>query len=321
MQTDIQNEVRRVLAEEAEALNTIALHSAHAIAHAAELLARSEFIAVSGVGKSGLVGAKIAATLSSTGSKAVVLHPTDALHGDIGLVDHRFAALLLSHSGASSELLQLVPALRRRGVPVVAITNNSESPLGKLSDVAIPTLVRREACPLRLAPTTSTTAALAVGDALAAGIMILKGITAADFASSHPMGQLGRNLTVTVNEVMHSGDNLPVVRPQQPFREALIESTKKSLGCVCVVNSDGVFSGIITDGDVRRILERHEDIRDLLTGSVMTQNPIAVRSGALLGEALSLMEKREKPIGVLPVVSDSGKLQGVVRIHDIIRAG
>lgn len=314
-------EGKRVLQEEIDALHyTLSLLDKRFI-DAVETLASSNKVIVSGIGKSGLIGQKIVATLVSTGTRAVFLHPVEALHGDIGIVEDGDSTIFLSKSGNTAELLKLMPFLKSRRVPVVGILGALGSPIANLATVVLDASVQREACPLRAAPMSSTTVALALGDALAAALMKRRNFTIGQFASFHPLGQLGRNISLCVAELMHKETRLPAVGPSASFREALIEMSAKNLGCVCVLDSNNRLMGIITDGDVRRILQQHEDITPLLVGDICTRAPITVTPDTLVGEALSLMENREQQISVLPVVDDSARCVGVVRVHDIVRVG
>lgn len=313
-------EARRILRIEASAIVHLAERIGEGFARAIELLQRARLIAVSGIGKSGIIAQKIASTLSSVGSPALFLHPVEALHGDIGVLSDRDVAIVLSRSGTTAELVALVPYLKQRGVPIIAITGSSNGYIASAADVALDAHVEREACPWDAVPSASTTAALALGDALALVLMQAKGFTISDYALSHPMGQLGRNLTLRVSDVMAKGDAIPRIAPSASLREAIIEISRKGLGCVCVLNSGGTLCGIITDGDVRRSLERFEDIRPITAADMMTPNPITIHPEALLGEALATMERRERQIGVLPVVGPAGECLGVIRIHDIVRS-
>lgn len=287
---------------------------------AVELILSARKIIVSGIGKSGIIGRKIAGTFLSIGLPSVFMHSVDALHGDIGIVSEGDLAILLSKSGSTEELVQLVPFLKNRGAKIISIVGNEHSFLAKQSDVTIFAQVEREACPLNIVPTSSAMVALAVGDALAACIMKIKNLTVEDFARQHPLGQLGRNLILRVEDVMHKGENLPLIAPNSTFRQAVIEITNKKLGCVCVVENSNKLVGIITDGDVRRTLQRFENIDSLKVRDVMTKNPVKIHYSALLGEALSLMEQRESQINVLPVVDENETCIGVIRLHDIVRS-
>ncbi len=287
---------------------------------AVELILSARKIIVTGIGKSGIIGRKIAGTFLSIGLPCVFMHSVDALHGDIGIVSGGDLAILLSKSGSTEELVQLVPFLKNRGAKIISIVGNEHSFLAKESDVTILARVEREACPLNIVPTSSAMVALAVGDALAACIMKVKHLTIEDFARQHPLGQLGRNIILRVEDVMHKNDNLPLIHPENTFREAVIEITNKKLGCVCVVENGNKLVGLITDGDVRRALQKFENIDKLKVKDVMTPNPITIHYSALLGEALSLMEQRESQINVLPVVDENNVCIGVIRLHDIVRS-
>lgn len=286
---------------------------------AVRLLADSKKIIVTGVGKSGLIAAKIAATLSSLGSPALFMHPVDALHGDLGIAQKGDAALVLSKSGSTAELVALVPYIKASDIKIVSILGNTNSVIAEYSDVVIDGSVEREACPFNLAPTSSTTVALALGDALAIACALDKGFTHTDFSKLHPNGQLGRNLTLRVSDVMHSKEHLPLAQDSSTFREAIIEITLKGLGCVCIVNEMQELKGIITDGDIRRTLQKYEDLRGLTAKDAMTKNPISVPPNLFLGEALSIMENRPSQISVLPVVDTNNKCVGIIRIHDIVK--
>ncbi|MCX7930487.1 MAG: KpsF/GutQ family sugar-phosphate isomerase [Chlorobi bacterium] len=312
-------EARRILRVEAESVSRLAEQLDDHFLRAIELLCGARLIAVSGIGKSGIVAQKIAATLSSVGAPAIFLHPVEALHGDIGVLSSQDVAIVLSRSGTTQELVQLLPFLKQRGVAVIGILGNTNSYLADAVDVVLDVRVEREACPWDTVPSASTTAALAIGDALALVLMQVKHYTITDYAHSHPMGQLGRNLTLRVSDVMVRGDRIPIVEPHSTFRDAIIEISRKGLGCVCVVDQRRLV-GIITDGDVRRTLERYEDIRSIYTADVMTPNPVTTMPDTLLGEALATMERRDRQIGVLPVVTEDRECIGIVRIHDIIRS-
>ncbi|MCX7880807.1 MAG: KpsF/GutQ family sugar-phosphate isomerase [Ignavibacteria bacterium] len=287
---------------------------------AIELILSAKKIVVSGIGKSAIVGRKIASTLLSIGFPSVFMHSVDALHGDIGIVGEGDLVILLSKSGSTDEIIQLVPYLKNRGAKIVSIVGEENSYLSRESDVAILAKITREACPLNIVPTSSAIVSLAIGDALAVCLMKIKGITIEDFARQHPLGQIGRNIILRVADVMHKGNNLPLIGENGNFRDAVIEITNKKLGCVCVVDSENVLKGIITDGDVRRTLQKYSEINGLRVSDVMTRNPVKVSPFALLGEALSLMERRESQINVLPVVDENNRCIGVIRLHDIVRS-
>ncbi|HYF03108.1 MAG TPA: KpsF/GutQ family sugar-phosphate isomerase [Patescibacteria group bacterium] len=314
------SEAKRVINEEKEALDNAARQLDESIVKAALALTAARKILVCGIGKSGLIGRKIAATFSSIGAPAVFMHPLEALHGDIGIAETGDIALFLSKSGNTKELLEIIPFLKKKGIGIILFAGKLDSPLSRNVDIVINASVEKEACPLNVAPMSSTTVALALGDALAACIMLLKKVQLQDFAERHPLGQLGRNLTLRVRDVMHSGRDLPQVFLEATFREAVIEISAKGLGCVAVID-EKKLSGIITDGDVRRALQKYDDIRFLKAKDVMTAGPISVSPDLLLGEALAIMEAREQQISVLPVINEEQKYLGIIRIHDIIRSG
>lgn len=284
-------------------------------------IAEAHKVIVSGVGKSGIIGRKIAATLSSIGIPSLFVHPVDALHGDIGVVSSGDVVIMLSKSGSTEELCRLLPYLKSRKVHTISIVGNLESELAKESDIVINAFVTREACPLNIVPTTSTLVALTIGDALAVCVMKLKNISIEDFSKQHPLGQIGRNITLRVNDVFHHGDAFPFINEGVSFKEAIIEIGKKGLGCVCIIDSDMNLKGIITDGDVRRALHDHNDLSELDISHIMTKEPITVTENALLREALDIMEKRSSQISVLPVLNKARKCSGVIRLHDIVRVG
>ncbi len=317
---EILNEAQRILQIEADAVAALAIRIDERFLHAIELLHGARLVAVSGIGKSGIIAQKIASTLSSVGTPAIFLHPVEALHGDIGVLSPRDVAIILSRSGTTQELVNLVPFLKQRSIPVIGILGSRNGYLASVADVVLDASIEREACPWDTVPSASTTAALALGDALALVLMQVKKFSISDYARSHPMGQLGRNLTLRVRDVMATGEAIPLVRPTASFRDAIIEISRKGLGCVCVTDQHGVLVGILTDGDVRRTLERYEDIRSVSVADVMTRNPITITPDALLGEALATMERRQRQIGVLPVVDADGICVGVLRVHDVVRS-
>ncbi len=284
---------------------------------AVNLIASCNKIIVSGIGKSGIIGQKIAATLSSTGTSAVFLHPVEALHGDIGMVQKGDVAILLSKSGNTSELVQLIPYLKMRAANIISIVGSANSFLARNSDAILNASVEREACPYNLAPTTSTTVSLALGDALAVCLMKVKNITLDDFSRLHPLGQIGRTVTLSVKDVMHHINDIATISHNKKFHEALIEMSRKPLGCICVIDKEGTLDGILTDGDIRRVLQKHDNYKELVIGNIMTKSPITINDSAPLVEALALMENRAMQISVLPVVKDR-KLIGLIRIHDIV---
>jgi arabinose-5-phosphate isomerase len=275
-------------------------------------------IVVLGMGKSGHVGGKLAATLASTGSPAFFVHPGEASHGDLGMITSRDVVLALSKSGETDEILTILPIIRRLGVPLVVLTGNTASTLGREADVALDVSVAKEACPLGLAPTSSTTAALAMGDALAVALLESRGFTAEDFARSHPAGSLGRRLLLHVGDIMHTGEQVPRVPHGTPLSEALMEMSHKGQGMTAIVDTEGRVDGIYTDGDLRRTLDRGIDIRDVPVDQVMTRNCRTVGPGMLAAESLQFMEANK--INGLLVVDEEGRLIGSLNMHDLLRA-
>lgn len=313
--------VRRTLAIEAEALRAARGAVDADYAKAIALLARCRGkVVVTGVGKSGLVAQKIAATFSSTGTPALYLHPAEALHGDVGLVERRDLVVAIGKSGESSELSALLPVLRRIGVKVIAITAAPRSTLGKAAAAVLRTPVAREACPLDLAPTASTTAAMAVGDALAVALMEKRGFTKERFALNHPAGQLGRRLTLRVSDAMRAGRDLPAVRASATLKSLIAEMTSKHAGAACVVDMKGKLVGLVTDNDLRRAFESG-GISGRTAADVMNRRPTSIRADRMAIEAVELMSDRERPFSVLPVVDARGRAVGLVQVHDLRKLG
>jgi arabinose-5-phosphate isomerase len=319
-------QVRALLRMEADAVaRTAARLEAQAVEGAVRLLAecRGKVVAV-GVGKSGHIAQKVAATLTSTGTPAVFLHPSDALHGGMGIVNvGEDVVLAFSNSGETPELLELLPYLQHRRARVVAIVGNMGSTLARRADVALDASVEQEACPLNLAPTTSTTVALAVGDALAMTLMGVKRLTPEDFALNHPGGRLGKRLTLKVADLMHSGEGNPQVGASASLLEVAQAISSGGLGAVSVVDEAGLLEGVVTDGDLRRTLQNMNlaDLSALTAGDVMTRTPVVVAPDLLAHAALQLMENRPRQIAVLPVVDGEGRSVGLLRLHDIVRSG
>ncbi len=311
---------RQVLHIEAGAVNALAdrLDENFATAVALILASRGRVV-VSGMGKSGHVARKIAATLASTGTPAYFVHPAEASHGDLGMIAHDDVVLALSNSGESAELTAILPLIKRRGAKLIAMTGNTASTLAQEADVHLYAGVDKEACPLNLAPTASTTAALALGDALAVALLDARGFSADDFARTHPGGSLGRRLLVHVRDVMHTGDALPSVSADAPLKEALLEMTHKGLGMTAVVDAAGRVAGVFTDGDLRRALERPLDIHTTGISHLMTQNPKTIAADRLAVEAVDSMQTHH--INGLLVVDDSHKLVGALNMHDLLKAG
>ncbi len=280
-------------------------------------------IVISGVGKSGIVAKKIAATLTSIGTAAVFLHPCDALHGDLGIVTSADVALLLSNSGETQELVEMVPHLKRRQVPILAVLGNLKSTLAKQADVILDATVDREVCPLNLAPTTSTTVALAIGDALAMALMQARGITPEDFAVNHPAGRLGKRLTLKVGDLMLGGLEHPFLNPSATWVEVVSSITHGGAGAVNIVDSNHQLLGLITDGDLRRWMQKFlsHNLETLTAEKIMTQDPVVVTTDTLAYDALKLMENRQSQISVLPVVDQTNHAIGLIRLHDLLRNG
>ncbi|HEY3824815.1 MAG TPA: KpsF/GutQ family sugar-phosphate isomerase [Bryobacteraceae bacterium] len=276
-------------------------------------------IVVTGLGKSGFVAQKLAATMCSTGTPAVFLHPVDALHGDVGIYASGDPTIILSKSGTTLELLRLIPVLRDLNSPLIGIIGNLTSPLAREMDVLLDASVRAEADPYNLAPTASTAVATALGDALALAIRHARNHTPEDFAQLHPAGQLGRNLRVTVRQVMHGADEVAWAAPGSSMKQVIIAMNRYPLGAACVKNDDGELQGLITDGDLRRTLQNHDDIREVNAADLMTRRPVTVSADATLHDALRLMEDRPSQISVLPVV-DGNRCIGLLRLHDLYQA-
>jgi arabinose-5-phosphate isomerase len=278
-----------------------------------------------GVGKSGIIAQKIAATMTSSGTAAVYLHPSDALHGGLGIVTADDVVILLSNSGETDELIELLPYLKRRQVPLIAIVGNVKSSMAQRADAVIDASVDQEACPLNLAPTASTTVALAIGDALAMTLMQAKGLTESDFASNHPAGQLGKRLTLRVADLMHTGAENPTVGTDAAWMEIISAITHYGLGAVNVIDDHGRLTGIITDGDLRRSLQRigarEVAFANIRCDDLMTRDPVVTNAEMLAFDALRLMEDRPSQINVLPVVNVDGTCVGLIRLHDIVRSG
>jgi arabinose-5-phosphate isomerase len=277
-------------------------------------------VIVTGVGKSGVIAQKIAATMTSTGTVAVFVHPSDALHGSLGVITKGDVVIALSNSGETEELLTILPTLKQREISIIAIVGNLNSNLARYSEVILDASVDQEACPLNLAPTTSTTVALALGDALAIALMQKKNLTAQDFALNHPAGRLGKRLTLKVVDLMHES---PKVTLQSNWLEIVKALSKHALGAVNVVDDEGILLGIVTDGDLRRTIEQTQgkNLDKLNCEIMMTKNPIVATPNMLAYDALRLMENRPRQIAVLPVVDEKGSSVGLLRLHDIVRSG
>lgn len=283
------------------------------------ILAGTGRIIVTGMGKSGHIGKKIAATLASTGTPSFFVHPGEANHGDLGMITKDDIVLAISYSGSSNEILTLLPLLKRTGIKIISMTGNPQSILAEVAEVHLNISVETEACPLDLAPTSSTTATLVMGDALAIALLEARGFTAEDFAFSHPGGALGRKLLLRLSEIMHTGDEIPKVSPQTPLLDALMVMSSKGFGMTTVMDTHGNLLGIYTDGDLRRSIDKGIDIRNAIVGDLMNRNPKMLRENMLAAEALKIME--DSKINVLLVSNEQNELAGVVKINDILRAG
>lgn len=320
----------KVLDLEAEAIHqasarfsAIAGGPAHPVSAAltaiSECLDRGGRVVVTGVGKSGKIAQKISATLSSTGTPSLYLHPTEGLHGDLGMITASDLVLALSHTGNTDELLRLLPAIRSLGVKVIGLGGNSASQLGQAADIWLDSAVEQEACPHNLAPTSSTTLALAMGDALAVALMQMRGFDARSFARNHPGGSLGRRLNLKVSDVLHGLSEVPTLPPEAPVDEVLDASSRRNLGAVLIVDTQNHLLGIITDGDLRRALKHREKFFALKARELMTAKPVCISPDALAFDALEKMENRPSQIKELPVVDSSNRVIGLVRIHDLLK--
>jgi len=309
-----------VIAIEARAVSDLAARVDHNFVRACELLLACEGrIVVLGMGKSGHIGGKLAATLASTGSPAFFVHPGEASHGDLGMITEKDVVMALSNSGETEELLVILPIIKRLGVPLVALTGNPQSTLARMADAHIDVSVAQEACPLDLAPTASTTAALVMGDALAIALLEARGFTHEDFARSHPGGRLGRRLLLLIDDVMRTGEDVPVVAPGTLLSEALVEVTRKGLGMTAIVDPQRRLLGIFTDGDLRRTMDQGVDVHTTPVQDVMTRHAKTATRGMLAAEALQIMESSK--INGLMVVDEGGLLIGALNMHDLLRAG
>jgi arabinose-5-phosphate isomerase len=311
---------RRVLQIEAEAILALVPKLDERFVAAVRLLrACAGRVIVTGMGKSGLIGRKIAATLASTGTPAYFLHPAEGVHGDLGMLARGDVLLALSHSGETDELLAILPGVKRLGVPIVLLTGRPDGALARVCEVVLDVAVPQEACPMNLAPTSSTTAALALGDALAMALLDLRGLKAEDYAELHPRGALGWRSLVRVSDLMHTGDAVPVVAADALLKDAVEEMTQKRLGMTTVVDRDGRLAGVITDGDLRRLMRHGEPVGTQRAAEIATRTPKTIAADAMAAQALDLMES-SGPITSLVVVDEAGRPAGVIHLHDILRA-
>jgi arabinose-5-phosphate isomerase len=319
---DILREIERVLNIEIEGLESVRSNLTEDFVRAVEVLASSNgHVYVTGVGKSGIIANKIAATLRSTGTLATYLPASEALHGDIGVVRSGDVVLSIGKSGETSELNLLLTILKRNGATIISLTSNPESAMAGLSDIVLDLKIAREACHLNLAPTTSTTASLAVGDAIAVTLMKMKGLSEDDFARHHPGGQIGRRLLLKVADVMRKGAANPVISVNAGIKEMLAKITSYHVGAIAVIDDTGKMLGLVTDYDIRRVLESEQNIFTLAIPDIMCQTPAVIRADEKAVLALETMRNRHKPTAILPVVDSTGNAIGMVHLHDLISAG
>lgn len=310
----------KVLKTEISALNRLLPHIDQRFVEAVKLLEQCEGrVVVTGMGKSGIIGRKISATLASTGAPSFYLHPAEGLHGDIGMISRGDVILAISNSGETEELLKILPSIKRLGLSLISMTGNLRSTLARESDVTLDVSVLEEAGAMGIVPTSSTTAALAMGDALAVALFELRGIREEDFAFLHPGGNLGKRLLVRVKEVMHLMPQIPIVQEGSSLKEALFEMTRKKMGMTTVTHASGQLTGVITDGDLRRLLEKEEKIFEKKAREVMTRHPKVIQENELAAKAIQIMEKHA--ITVLPVLNEKDQLTGVVHLHDLLKIG
>jgi arabinose-5-phosphate isomerase len=310
---------RAVIETESQALSLLTGRIGDSFYNACELILTCEGrVIVTGMGKSGHIGKKIAATLASTGTPSFYVHPGEAGHGDSGMITVDDIVVALSNSGETEEIISLLPIIKRLGIKLITLCGNADSTLGKSTDVFIDTSVEKEACPLGLAPTTSTTAALAMGDAIAVALLETRGFSKEDFAKSHPGGVIGRRLLLRVIDIMHKDDEIPVVDPDTILSDALLVMSKKGLGVTIITGSEKNILGVFTDGDIRRALDNNVDIKSAPVSNYMTRNCKFINSNALAAEALKMM--KDFKINALPVTDDNDTLTGVLNMHDLLRA-
>lgn len=309
---------RQAMMAEAAAIKLAAKRLDNSFEDALDVILKSKGkLIVCGIGKSGRIGTKLAATLSSCGVSAVFLHAAEAIHGDLGVYQPGDPTIVLSKSGSTAEVLRLMPMFKKFESPVIAIIGNVDSPIATSADIVLDGSVEREADPLNLMPTSSSTVSLAIGDALAAALVQARKFTEKDFATYHPGGQLGRNLLLTVRDVMHTIDQVACAKAGETLREVVIRMTKFPLGGACIVDDNNCLAGLVTDGDIRRLLSREGDILSLQVGDCMTKSPIFTRLSTSLGDAVRLMEDRSSQVSILPVLADKGgRLNGLLRLHD-----
>lgn len=317
---NIKNMVKQVINKEIKALSDFSRRIKNDFTVAVNILKRcAGKVIIIGIGKSGIIGQKISATLSSTGTPSIYLHPVEAAHGDIGVISKKDVIIIISQSGETEEITDLLPSLRAFKIPVIAITGNKNSTLSKNATCMIDSYVKEEACPMGLAPTSSSIVQLAIGDALAIALLKLKKFKKEDFAKLHPGGTLGKRLTLRVKDIMHTGDELPIVKKYIILKDALITMTRKRFGCIAVVDEKNRLCGIFTDGDLRRLIEKNDNPFSLKISLIMISKPKTVKAEELVVNALNLMEKYK--ITVLLVVDKKKRLIGIIHLHDILSAG
>lgn len=320
MKADIIEKAKEVIRIEGEAVETLAARIDASFVRAVELILDCQGkVIITGMGKSGLIGQKIASTLASTGTPAMFLHPAEGIHGDLGMVGGKDLVLAISNSGETAEINSLLPVLKKIGLKIISLVGDKGSYLARESDIYLDVSVAREACPLGLAPTASTTAALVMGDALAVALLDRRGFTHEDFAFLHPGGSLGRRLMLKIEDIMITGERIPVVSEDVTMEEALLEITEKRLGFTIVVSQEGRLVGIITDGDVRRIVQAHRDFYQQRVKEVMSKNPKTIEPDRYAVEAVEMMEKHE--ITSLVIVDEAKKPAGIVHLHDLLGRG
>ncbi len=322
-QNQVIQQAQDVLRLEAKAIERVALRLNTEFANAIALILNIKGrVILTGMGKPGYIAQKIAATLMSTGTPAYYLHPAEGIHGDLGMITQHDIVVALSNSGETAEIINILPTISRIGAPIIAICGNHSSTLAKYAAITLDASVEQEACPLGLAPTTSTTVALAIGDALAVALMTAREFTANDFAIYHPGGSLGKRLLLTVEQIMHSGENNPVVSEEQTVSNALFTITERGIGATSVVDNQGKLLGIITDGDIRRALEKGYAFLDKKVTDIMTKQPMTITATKLASEALFVMEQHKpKPITVLPVIDEQNHAIGMLHLTDLLRHG
>ncbi len=317
---DYLSTARRTIELERDAVSDLLNHLNGDFTRACDLLLACEGrVIVTGMGKSGHIGNKIAATLASTGTPAFFVHPGEASHGDMGMITSKDVVIALSNSGETAEVVTILPLIKRMNAPLISITANPNSTMAQASDASLHIGVEREACPLGLAPTSSTTAQLVMGDALAIALLEARGFSAEDFAFSHPGGSLGRRLLLKVSDLMHTGDDIPCVSSDTSINQALLEVTRKRLGMTAVTDSKGALCGLFTDGDLRRTLDRDIDLKNTPISAVMTPDCTTVAAGILAAEALQVMQARQ--INALLVVDENHRPVGALNMHDMLKAG